>query len=62
MFAEIMTTMEITGAAIIIASCLVIVWRELVRAGQHGPRRRLTAELVKSLRLADSDLPTGNLS
>ena len=27
----IMTTTEITGAAIIIGSCLVIVWRELVR-------------------------------
>ena len=31
MFAEIMSTTEITGAAIIIGSCLVIVWRELVR-------------------------------
>ncbi len=37
MFAEIMTTTEITGAAIIIASCLVIVWRELVRGRAVRP-------------------------
>ena len=37
MFAEIMTTTEISGAAIIIASCLVIVWRELVRGRLARP-------------------------
>ena len=36
-FAEIMTTTEIIGAAIIIASCLVIVWRELVRGRATRP-------------------------
>ena len=33
-FAEVMTAAEIAGAAIIILSCLVIAWRELVRARQ----------------------------
>ena len=31
-FAEIMSASEIIGALVIIASCLVIAWRELVRA------------------------------
>jgi len=30
-FAEVMSASEIIGALIIIASCLVIAWRELVR-------------------------------
>jgi drug/metabolite transporter (DMT)-like permease len=30
-FAEIMSASEIIGALVIIASCLVIAWRELVR-------------------------------
>ena len=33
-FAEVMTPVEIFGALVIIASCLVIAWRELVRAGE----------------------------
>ena len=33
-FAEVMTAAEIAGVAIIILSCLVIAWRELVRARQ----------------------------
>ena len=31
LFAEIMTTIEIIGATIIISSCVVIAWREMVR-------------------------------
>jgi drug/metabolite transporter (DMT)-like permease len=34
MFAEVMSGTEIAGAAIIISSCLVIIWREIVRARQ----------------------------
>ena len=33
-FAEVMTLVEIFGALVIITSCLVIAWRELVRAGE----------------------------
>ena len=33
-FAEVMTPVEIFGALVIISSCLVIAWRELVRAGE----------------------------
>ena len=33
-FAEVMTPVEIFGALVIITSCLVIAWRELVRAGE----------------------------
>ncbi len=33
-FAEVMTAVEIFGALVIITSCLVIAWRELVRAGE----------------------------
>jgi drug/metabolite transporter (DMT)-like permease len=33
-FAEVMTPAEIFGALVIIISCLVIAWRELVRAGE----------------------------
>ena len=33
-FAEVMTPVEIFGAMVIISSCLVIAWRELVRAGE----------------------------
>ena len=32
LFAEIMTTIEIIGATIIISSCVVIAWREMVRS------------------------------
>jgi len=34
MFAEVMSGTEIAGAVIIISSCLVIIWREIVRARQ----------------------------
>ena len=33
-FAEVMTPVEIFGALVIITSCLVIAWRELIRAGE----------------------------
>lgn len=33
-FAEVMTPVEIFGALVIITSCLIIAWRELVRAGE----------------------------
>ena len=33
-FTEVMTPVEIFGALVIITSCLVIAWRELVRAGE----------------------------
>ena len=36
LFAEIMTTIEIIGATIIISSCVVIAWREMVRS--HDPK------------------------
>jgi drug/metabolite transporter (DMT)-like permease len=37
MFAEVLSATEMTGAAIIIGSCLVIVWRELVKV--RAPRQ-----------------------
>ena len=33
-FTEVMTPVEIFGALVIITSCLIIAWRELVRAGE----------------------------
>ncbi|MGC6453363.1 MAG: DMT family transporter [Candidatus Puniceispirillaceae bacterium] len=41
-FAEVMTITEIAGGVVVIASCLVIAWREMVRS------RRLSAEDVAS--------------
>ena len=38
-FAEVMTPVEIFGALVIITSCLVIAWRELVRAGEANQPR-----------------------
>jgi drug/metabolite transporter (DMT)-like permease len=32
LFAEVMSATEIIGALVIIGSCLVIAWRELVRS------------------------------
>ena len=37
LFAEVMSSAQITGAVVIIASCLVIVWRELVKARASRP-------------------------
>ena len=31
-FAELMTATELAGGAVVIASCLVIAWREMVRS------------------------------